>query len=179
MNIDAHRFWPGYGEHRNHPYCEYGNGVRLLDAIGSRDGEQYLHVVELRLTDAGRSSSRRPKQRNDCTVRALATVTGLPYDEVYDAVAKAGRKSARGFDLMGWARKGGTLGGFRFVWESYPATPGYPRVNPVTFALKRRTGRYILRVSKHVVACVDGVVYDDHKLNGHRCVYGALKAVPA
>lgn len=41
--------------------------------------------------DAGRSASRRPRQKNDCTVRALALARGLTYDEAYDTLKAAGR----------------------------------------------------------------------------------------
>lgn len=36
-----------------------------------------MHALyPFKYSDGGRSESRRPKQRNDCTVRALAIVTG-------------------------------------------------------------------------------------------------------
>lgn len=35
-------------------------------------------------SDAGRSESRRPRQKNDCTVRALALALELRYDDAYD-----------------------------------------------------------------------------------------------
>lgn len=43
-------------------------------------------------SDAGRYGSRRPRQKNDCTVRALALAMGLPYDEAYDRLKEAGRR---------------------------------------------------------------------------------------
>ena len=36
------------------------------------------------------------KERSDCTVRALTTVSGLPYDQVHEAFRIAGRKDRRG-----------------------------------------------------------------------------------
>lgn len=166
--IPASEYWPGFGEHRRDI-----DGLTNVAAIGSY-GERYLHAAPLKLSDAGRSNSRRPRQTNDCTVVALAHATGLPYDECYDTLAKAGRKCGRGFGLTKWAAKA-SLGGWRFRQMSFPATKGMRRVNPATFALKHPEGRFILRVSKHVMACVDGVIVDAYRSDGHRCVYGALE----
>lgn len=166
-------YWPGFGEHRHDV-----PGCFPLGAIGSRDGEHYVHVAPFRQSDAGRGASRRPRQGNDCTVVALAHATGRPYDQCYDALKAAGRKSGRRFDLRAWSRTA-TFQGWRLVWRPFPAVKGHSRVNPATFALKHRQGRYILRVSKHVLACVDGIVLDATRPDPHRCVYGAWELIPA
>lgn len=167
--ILASEYWPGFGEHRRDI-----EGLDLLDAIGSY-GERYLHVAPLKRSDGGRSKSKRPKQRNDCTVRAFVHATGLDYDLVYDAFAAGGRKSARGFNLDKWLKANQGFHGWHFRKLSFPAVKGMRRVNPVTFALKHRTGRWILNCAGHVMAVVDGVVMDDGKPNGHACVYGAIE----
>lgn len=166
-------YWPGFGEHRRDIA-----GCYPLGAIGSRDGERYCHVAPFRQSDAGRAASRRPRQSNDCTVVALSHATGIVYDRCYDALKLAGRRSGARFDLKSWA-KAETLDGWRLVWRAFPATKGASRVNPATFALKHREGRFILRVSKHVLACVDGIVLDSSHPDPHRCVYGAWEVVPA
>lgn len=168
--VPASEYWPGFGTHRHDI-----EGLDLVSAIGSY-GQPYLHVAPFQRSDAGRATSRRPRQKNDCTVVALAHVTGEPYDDCYDALAKAGRKCAKGFDFRTWA-KVAEFRGWRFRWMSFPAVPGLRRVNPTSFALKHREGRFVLRVSKHVMACVDGVVLDSFKGDGHRCVYGAWEAM--
>lgn len=134
-------------------------------------------------TDAGRSTSRRPRQKNDCTVRALALATGSTYDEAYEALAAAGRKCAGRFHFGRWA-KDATFNGHRFVWRPFPAIKGELRMNPVRFAMANPKGSFILRVSKHVLAAVDGVLMDDSAEQGSsglewRCVYGAWEAVCA
>ena len=50
-------------------------------------------------TDAGRCLSKRPKQKNDCTVRAMATAFELSYDDAYDILKKYGRICGRGFHI--------------------------------------------------------------------------------
>jgi hypothetical protein len=119
-------------------------------------------------TDMGRSMSRRPRQSNDCTVRALATVKGMAYDDAYDLLATEGRKCAHGFKMpewlnsQPWARK-----------IPFQAVKGQRRMNPSTFCVTYPKGRYICRVAKHVFAITDGVVHDTHPERPDRCIYTA------
>lgn len=168
--IPADRFWPGPGEIRR------ADGGEQWSFIGSRDGQRFLFTVPWDRHDAGRSESRRPRQSNDCTVRALATATGADYDDAYDALMRCGRKAARGFNFRNWA-KDAEFNGFRFVWCAFPAVKGMWRVNPVTFALTCPEGRFILRTAKHVLACVDGRISDTSRGAEAACVYGAWTAV--
>lgn len=168
QTIPADRFWPGLGEIRTDR-----DGDETFAFVGSRGGS-FLFVVPFDLTDAGRSTSRRPRQSNDCTVRALARTTGAAYDDAYDALMKGGRKAGRGFNFRAWA-KGREFNGYRFEWIGFPAVKGFWRVNPVTFALMFPEGRFILRTAKHVLACVDGRISDLGRGAENSCVYGAWK----
>ena len=120
--------------------------------------------------DAGRANSSRPRQRNDCTVRALAIARSMSYDDAYDLLKDAGRKCSRGFhfgdwvEAQPWAKK-----------ISFPAIKGQRRMNPARFVVDFPEGRYILRVAKHVFAVVDGVAYDTFENAPDRCVYCAWK----
>jgi hypothetical protein len=151
-----------------------------LHMLGSHPSiGRYSLEAPFRRTDAGRAGSKRPRQRNDCTVRALASAASVPYDEAYDALAAGGRKAGRGFDFRGWA-KTGACDRWRLVWTACPAVKGQMRVTPVTFALAHPEGRYVLCTAKHVLAVVDGVVIDDGVEHGElglafRCVYGAWR----
>jgi hypothetical protein len=50
-----------------------------------------------RSRDGDRQRSKRPRQRNDCTVRAIAIACALSYDSAYDLLLKADvRKCSRG-----------------------------------------------------------------------------------
>lgn len=110
------------------------------------------------LDDGGRNLSRRPGQYHDCTVRALAIVTGMDYDLVYDILAKAGRKPCQGFEVERWIRrhKGLVLGG-RFV-ESKLVRPR--ALTPITFNFLYPQGRYLVSTTNHTWAVLDGVHYD-------------------
>jgi hypothetical protein len=125
------------------------------------------------LTDAGRSSSRRPRQKQDCTVRALASARGLPYDEAYDLLAANGRQPGRGFRMetmlskMPWAAK-----------LSFPAKRGEARMCLSRFSESYTDGVYIVKMAKHVAAVINGTVYDEFENRPTRCVYTAWRITP-
>lgn len=121
-------------------------------------------------SDAGRSASRRPRQTNDCTVRALATVMGSSYDEAYEELKRAGRKCRSGFRLSDW------LGAQAWATKiAFPAVKGQKRMNPSSFVKTFPAGRYIVKVSHHVFACIDGIVHDETVVSPDRCIYTAWK----
>jgi hypothetical protein len=124
-----------------------------------------------RLDDGGRSASRRPKQRNDCTVRAVAIAEGLEYDLAYDELKDAGRQCARTFRFTEWANKQPE----RFEKISFPAVKGQPRMNVERFCRQFTEGHYILNTAKHVMAVKDGVVHDADPPGMERCVYTAYR----
>lgn len=120
--------------------------------------------------DSGRATSRRPKQRNDCTVRALATARGIGYDEAYDLLASAGRKCGRSFVFSEW------IGCQAWASKiSFPAAKGHRRMNPASFVRQFASGVYICKVAKHVFAVVDGVVFDVFENAPDRCIYTAWR----
>lgn len=126
--------------------------------------------VAFRQTDAGRADSRRPRQKNDCTVRALALVLGTQYDDAYDRLKDAGRGCGERFDMVRWLE--------RQDWAKkicFPAVKGQPRMNPAEFCRRYPSGTFVCRVAKHVFAVIDGVVMDDSPVRADRCIYTAWK----
>lgn len=124
--------------------------------------------------DGGRSSSKRPRQKNDCVVRAVALATSLPYDTVYDLMAEGGRKSSQGFHLREWlATQNNVVNSYRFVWEPYPACKGLRRMNPVDFADEHPRGTFICKTAGHVYAVINGVAHDLEPTYDESCIYGA------
>lgn len=134
-------------------------------------------------TDAGRSKSKHPKERNDCTVRALATVCGVSYDEAYDFIQSEGRasNSAVNFNRIMYGVLDPVIGdprtvfGFTATRQTFPAVKGQRRMNPATFRKRFPTGRYVVWTARHVFAIIDGVAYDTHRQREDRCIYGAWK----
>lgn len=127
-------------------------------------------------TDAGRAASARPGQRRDCTVRAVATAAGLTYDQAYQTLAQAGRKSSQTFNMREWE---GAAAIGRVDTVTFPATKGARRMNPAEFVRQHPEGRWIVFTAKHVFAVVDGVVYDESPERADRCIYRAWKIAPA
>lgn len=123
-------------------------------------------------TDAGRSSSRRPRQRNDCTVRALTVAFDISYDDAHGLLAESGRATGKRFDFRSWS-KDAAVAGKRFVWRAFPAIKGERRMDPERFSACHPRGTYVLKTAKHVIACVDGIIHDDERPRPGRCVYGA------
>lgn len=129
-------------------------------------------------TDGGRKSAG-IKDRNDCTVRALALATGTSYEEAHSALAEDDRQIGKGHDFKGWlyrlAWQGKNYHGFIFDWVAFKAERGNSRMTRERFCREYPTGTYILREAKHVFAVIDGVAHDTAKSYDGRCVYGAWK----
>lgn len=144
----------------------------IMSCIDYKGGVQNVYALEYPMikSDAGRSNSKRAKQSNDCTVRALALARNMAYDDVYDMLADLGRKCGKGWNIVEylnqvpWAEK-----------IAFPAVKGQPRMNPATFCKQYSTGTYICRVSKHVFTVMDGVVYDINENRPNRCIYTAWR----
>lgn len=89
----------------------------------------------------------------DCAIRAIARVTGLSWEEVFISVC------LRGLALS-------DMPSSNYVWGTYLEDIGYTRHMVPTymtvkeFAERHPQGRYVLCISGHVVACVDGDYYD-------------------
>lgn len=130
-------------------------------------------------SDAGRSKSKRPRQKNDCTVRALALATGVDYDVAYTYLAVQGRKCSSGYNLtslLTWfAQHEYSLWGCKFDYISFPAVKGQKRMNIVSFLEEFQEGAYIIKTAKHVACVKDGVLFDTVPEREDRCVYCAWK----
>lgn len=90
------------------------------------------------------------KDRADCTVRATATVLGIPYAEAHAKLKALGRKNRRGFNLFSPECQ-------KALGLKMRHAGGLP-VGAMLPELKQ--GRFIVYVSHHVFAVVDGKVFD-------------------
>lgn len=118
------------------------------------------------------TDSRAKGEHNDCTVKALTAATGLPYADCHMALAKQGRKPRKGchFNSMG-KRAAASLG-----WLMETVDPfDYRAKTMITAERDRafRSGRYVVQVSRHVAALIDGKVIDHSQGSRRRiqCVY--------
>lgn len=144
--------------------------------------------MNVTITDGGRKEAGFKGECRDCVVRAIAVAMshvdplfrGARLSEAYTRVyrdiktlaAAAGKASPRGgVDV-------------RSPWfKAYMAKLGWIWQPTAEFGSKERLhlgadfpqkGTYIVRLSKHVVAVIDGVIYDNHdpQRGGRRMVYG-------
>jgi len=121
------------------------------------------------LDDAKRNLSKRPLAQNDCTVRALALVTGASYDAAYDQLAAAGRKSGEGFDIGAYLKKAGVLWGYKVQKIKVPRALTLDRL------MAERPDRIIIETSDHVIAVLKGRAHDMIRLPGDSRVYAVWK----
>jgi hypothetical protein len=120
---------------------------------------------------------------NDCTVRALANASGMPYKLAHKIMAKAGRKERCGMladnwvpvlDRLGFTLQAiyGTTQGARYL--SYKtgmqAKAGTTLENLIP---RLGNGRFIIKIRGHVLTVVDGNVID----YGHNSAGSRVQAV--
>ncbi|MAK37596.1 MAG: hypothetical protein CMC15_15670 [Flavobacteriaceae bacterium] len=141
--------------------------------------------INYKYNDGGKPKT--VKGKGDCVVRAITIASGLPYTEVADALRpecrkhnkliKAGKRTThRGKNSL-------TSGIHKEVYHSWLLSNGWTwtptmligqgcKVHLTKSELPK--GTIIARVSRHLVACIDGVINDtyDCSRNGTRCVYG-------
>ena len=143
-----------------------------------------LHIQQ---HDGGRAEAGYKGSTGDCVTRAISIASGKPYQTVYDELAilskaymEKKRKRRRGVSSP-------RLGVHKEVYHAYLLSQGF-KWHPVmgigtgcSMTLSGwivnayfKKGSYILSLSKHLTAIVDGIVLDNHdpSREGTRCIYG-------
>ena len=145
--------------------------------------------------DGGRLEAGREGSTGDCATRAIAIATGLPYATVYERLAEGNasqRLSKYDKYLTSQGKKPRITGvksaskgvySRRKWFKDYMVELGFTWVPTMEVgsgckvhlrADELPKGRIICRVSRHIVAVINGVIQDtyDCSRNGTRCVYG-------
>lgn len=141
--------------------------------------------------DGGRKEAGYTGSTGDCVTRSIAIAAGLPYKEVYDALAK-GNQTQRSskYDKRSKAGKRTARNGIsttRKWFKDYMQQLGFEWTPTMQIgsgckvhlkADELPAGRLIVALSRHYAAVIDGVVHDlyDPSRGGTRCVYGYWKA---
>ena len=142
--------------------------------------------MEFVLNDGGRAEAGFKGKAGDCVARAIAIASGLPYTEVYNALAQgtgnqpAGKRGKR----PATANQGITVGrkwfkdymaSIGFVWTPTMGIGTGCKVHLIDGELPM--GRLVVSVSKHYTSVIDGVVNDtwNPQRSTGRCVYGYWK----
>jgi len=130
--------------------------------------------------DGGRREAGWQGDTGDCVCRSIAIACELPYQKVYDdlnILIKSCRQTKR---IRGSHSRTGVS---RKIYDTYLKNLGWSWKACVTIGsgctihLKKEelpAGNIIARVSKHLVAVIDGMINDtfDCSRDGTRCVYG-------
>lgn len=138
--------------------------------------------MQYQYNDGGRAKAGYKGTAGDCTVRAIAIATRLPYQKVYDDLFELNKATnARGMKTS--PRDGGTtmktikkyMADNAFDW-----TPTMSIGSGTTVHLRDGElpmGRLVVRCSRHMVAVIDGVIQDTHdpSRDGTRAVYGYFR----
>lgn len=131
------------------------------------------------------------KEQNDCTVRTLANLTGIPYSTAYSALEKAGRKQGEGisvydfnpvyceFGVMPVASYGTTQMAFHFQ----AATKAKREKGCTVGTILRQINEeyysaeydYAIITKQHIFAVVNKKVIDKGDLNANRSVIGLYR----
>lgn len=127
--------------------------------------------------DGGRSAAGFKGQAGDCLTRAISIATSLSYQEAYDLINRTASMEVDGDGSS--ARTGSAnpvtraaLASLGFTWR--PTMSIGSGCTTHLRADELPSGVLIAKLSKHVVAVIDGVVHDtyDPSREGTRCVYG-------
>ena len=131
--------------------------------------------------DGGRVAAGYRGATGDCVTRSIAIATGKPYQEIYIALnrlaetERVGKRKKR--------RSSSRTGVFRRTYQHYLESLGWQWTSTMSIgpgcqvhlrASEPPSGPLIVKVSRHLTAVIDGVLYDTHDCSrgGARCVYG-------
>jgi hypothetical protein len=135
--------------------------------------------------DGGREAAGYKGTTGDCVTRAIAIACELPYQEVYDAlnIARQNPEKASPGTRRKLMNSSARTGIFRRTSQQFLEEIGWTWVPTMQVgsgcqvhlkADELPDGRIICKVSKHLVAVIEGVIHDTHDCSrgGTRCVYG-------
>lgn len=138
--------------------------------------------MNFQFNDGGRAAAGYKGRCRDCVVRAICIASRLPYDIVYDemyARAEEFGASGVGAEARYAARKPSPrFGVHRQVYGPFLLARGWRWVATGSgirlCASNLPAGRLIVYVRNHLVAVIDGVIYDTHECSrgGKRRVLG-------
>jgi hypothetical protein len=136
-------------------------------------------MIKFTKSDAGRNSYGFFDERNDCGVRALATVTGSSYGDAHIFWEELGRNKGSGVSVD-WlddylVKNNNTVFGYKVTKTAFPFTKlqthewsheekkyikHTKRVNVKTFIEQHPTGKYIIITHNHAKAIVNSEIID-------------------
>jgi hypothetical protein len=138
-------------------------------------------MIQLTYTDGGRNIEGFLNETNDCSVRALSLSTGVSYTKAHDLLKTEGRRDRKGSKLPMIKNSLHSLivdhviVDFQELVPSavmtennrfYGTSPRRPTLQSIVD--KYPTGRYLIIVTGHALAMIDGVIHDKGEVSGPR-----------
>jgi hypothetical protein len=131
--------------------------------------------------DGGRAAAGYKGKTGDCVTRSIAIATGKTYQQVYGALNQFAETERIGKRKR--KRSNSRTGVFRKTYQSYLESLGWQWTSTMSIgsgcqvhlrASELPPGPLIVKVSRHLTAVIDGVLYDTYNCSraGTRCVYG-------
>lgn len=131
--------------------------------------------------DGGRAAAGYKGMARDCVTRSIAIATGTSYREVYDALNRLASTECTGRRKR--KRSNSRAGVFRRTYQRYLESLGWRWTSTMAIGSGCQAhlrvselpqGPLLVKVSKHLTAVIDGVIYDTHDCSrgGTRGVYG-------
>jgi hypothetical protein len=156
-----------------------GSGIEVKNGNETRFAQYFQY------NDGGRKSAGFKGETRDCVTRAIAIATGKPYLEVYNALNHLAKDERVGKNQK--KRSNARTGVNRKTYEKYLSLIGWEWIPTMQIGSGCKVhlrvdelpaGKIICRVSRHMVAVIDGIIHDTFQSvyrGGDRCVYGYFK----
>ena len=112
------------------------------------------------VTDGGRSAFGFDNEDNDCAVIALSYVMEITYKEAHTKLDSAGRSYREGFHIIEFLEHC-TFKGYNIA-KSLKYKKG-SRPTEEEFALEHKRGNWLVYTKGHLIAVINGVIYDNRK----------------
>jgi len=127
------------------------------------------------------------KESCDCVVRSMANASGMPYDEAHAIAKKYGRKNRKGatiFTMIAAYKEAGfkvrSTHGTSAISSYTSRVTGAGRESGVTLGKLLPTlskGKYIVNVTGHALAVVDGKIIDTFDNSAKKRVHVVFEEV--
>lgn len=110
------------------------------------------------VTDGGAKASGYGKEKNDCAVVAFSLALGISYKDAYKKLDAAGRQKNSGFYINEFMEHCGFLG---YNTKTIKFKKGR-RLTQNEFAITYNKGKWIAYTKGHVIAVINGVIFDNN-----------------
>jgi hypothetical protein len=147
------------------------------------------HLLPWIYDDGGRKASGFGGEANDCVCRSIAIAAQQDYEKTYEDLKALGLKERITWNRRSLGRSHPHTHIWRTTYRKYLDQLGWVFVPTMFIGSGCRVrlaqcnlpenGRYVIQVSKHLTALVEGQIHDtyDPSREGTRCVYGYWRQI--